>query len=102
MTKLMKIALFASALAAASLPAQARLSEHELWVLEARLLASDLVYEKHCGPLGPESEWEQKRLSEISPAVSLFGGQTTIAGSPSVSKKRRICVSWSLRNLRIV
>jgi hypothetical protein len=70
MLKLMKIALFASALAAASLPAQAQLSSHELSVLEARLLAHNLTYEKYCGPLGPQSHWDQKRLSELPTPLS--------------------------------
>src|ERR1700685_2168416 len=64
----MKTALFASVLAAESLPAQAQLSNHEL--VAAKFLAALLVYEKHCGPLGPKSQWEQKRLSENPSSLS--------------------------------
>ena len=64
----MKTALFASVLAAASLPAQAQLSNHEL--VAAKFLAALLVYEKHCGPLGSQSQWEQKRLSENPSSLS--------------------------------
>jgi hypothetical protein len=60
-TSKMLITALASALAAASLPAQAQLSSHDLSVTEARLLTHSLVYEKYCGPLGPQSQWDQKR-----------------------------------------
>jgi hypothetical protein len=34
------------------------------------MLAHSLVYERHCGPLGPWSQWEEKRLSELPTSLS--------------------------------
>lgn len=59
-----------AALCTAVTPAQAQLSEHELAVVEAKVLATLLTYEKYCGPLGPHSQWSQKHLSETPTSLS--------------------------------
>jgi hypothetical protein len=46
------------------------LNRRDVEVLTAKLLAAMLVYEKFCGPLGPETQWSVKRFREFLTTLS--------------------------------